>query len=214
MRRGFTLIELLVVIAIIAILAAMIFPVYAKTRLKALQTTCTSNQRQILMAFSMYASDDEEAPYCPWPGGPYMTHWVMALQPYVRNSGVFMCPAASPGMYDQGGYTDLTFDVSYGANAYVLGALPMPQGATTGVGELALIADSTSTWSGEGVYVQYAYRWAAAPTRAPTLHGQGAVVGYADGHAKWAQATIASGAGERYSGDYYGIYYPARLAPF
>ncbi len=60
MRRGFTLIELLVVIAIIAILAAILFPVFAKAREKARQTACLNNQRQMAMAFTMYAQDHEE----------------------------------------------------------------------------------------------------------------------------------------------------------
>ncbi len=59
-RRGFTLIELLVVIAIIAILAAILFPVFARAREKARQTTCTSNQRQIAASLQMYSQDHEE----------------------------------------------------------------------------------------------------------------------------------------------------------
>jgi prepilin-type N-terminal cleavage/methylation domain-containing protein len=59
-RRGFTLIELLVVIAIIAILAAILFPVFAKAREKARQTTCTNNQRQIALSVTLYAQDHEE----------------------------------------------------------------------------------------------------------------------------------------------------------
>jgi prepilin-type N-terminal cleavage/methylation domain-containing protein len=59
-RRGFTLIELLVVIAIIAILAAILFPVFAKAREKARQTKCTSNQRQIALAVQMYTQDNNE----------------------------------------------------------------------------------------------------------------------------------------------------------
>ncbi len=58
--KGFTLIELLVVIAIIAILAAILFPVFARAREKARQTTCTSNQRQIVASIQMYAQDHEE----------------------------------------------------------------------------------------------------------------------------------------------------------
>jgi len=59
-RAGFTLIELLVVIAIIAILAAILFPVFAKAREKSFQTACSNNQRQIVMAISIYAQDNEE----------------------------------------------------------------------------------------------------------------------------------------------------------
>ncbi len=60
-NRGFTLIELLVVIAIIAILAAILFPVFSKARAKAHQTTCTSNQRQIASSAMMYVQDHEES---------------------------------------------------------------------------------------------------------------------------------------------------------
>src|SRR5512140_352980 len=60
MRRGFTLIELLVVIAIIAILAAILFPVFAKAREKARQTTCLNNQRQIAASMTMYIQDHDE----------------------------------------------------------------------------------------------------------------------------------------------------------
>ena len=64
-RRGFTLIELLVVIAIIAILAAILFPVFARAREKARQASCTSNLKQLTLGVIMYASDyDSKFPYC------------------------------------------------------------------------------------------------------------------------------------------------------
>ncbi|MDW8052685.1 MAG: prepilin-type N-terminal cleavage/methylation domain-containing protein, partial [Armatimonadota bacterium] len=69
-RKGFTLIELLVVIAIIAILAAILFPVFAQAREKARQTMCTSNMKQIGLAIVMYLNDyDEKFFIQPWPGG-------------------------------------------------------------------------------------------------------------------------------------------------
>ena len=82
-RRGFTLIELLVVIAIIAILAAILFPVFAQAREKARQATCTSNMKQIGMATLMYATDYDEQ--LPW-GYNYTvkTTWYDLVEPYVK----------------------------------------------------------------------------------------------------------------------------------
>ena len=60
-QRGFTLIELLVVIAIIAILAAILFPVFSKAREKARQTKCLSNQKQIVLAIMMWSQDNDES---------------------------------------------------------------------------------------------------------------------------------------------------------
>jgi prepilin-type N-terminal cleavage/methylation domain-containing protein/prepilin-type processing-associated H-X9-DG protein len=92
-RRGFTLIELLVVIAIIAILAAFLFPVFAQAREKARSATCQSNLKQLATAQMMYAQDYEEC-LCPnrnnAAGGGA---WNVLLQPYVKNTGVFLCPS-------------------------------------------------------------------------------------------------------------------------
>jgi prepilin-type N-terminal cleavage/methylation domain-containing protein len=85
--RGFTLIELLVVIAIIAILAAILFPVFAKAREKANQSTCTNNQKQIATALLMYAQDHDEA-FIPKVGSG---SWASSLAGLVDN-GVFNCP--------------------------------------------------------------------------------------------------------------------------
>ncbi|MBD3175293.1 MAG: prepilin-type N-terminal cleavage/methylation domain-containing protein [Armatimonadia bacterium] len=87
---GFTLIELLVVIAIIAILAAILFPVFAKAQDKAKQTSCLSNQRQIATALLSYAQDyDERLPHAAQ--GPESWRW--KVQPYIKNVDLFLCPA-------------------------------------------------------------------------------------------------------------------------
>jgi prepilin-type N-terminal cleavage/methylation domain-containing protein/prepilin-type processing-associated H-X9-DG protein len=91
-RSGFTLIELLVVIAIIAILAAILFPVFAQAREKARSTTCLSNFKQLGTAVTMYVQDYEgNYPLAWYPGGEYGFDCV--LQPYVKNLQVFDCPS-------------------------------------------------------------------------------------------------------------------------
>src|SRR5918911_756201 len=96
-RRGFTLIELLVVIAIIAILAAILFPVFAQAREKARQAACLSNAKQIGLGCRMYAQDYDEVNVPErvlLPGGAYIS-FRANLQPYVKNKNVFVCPSAS-----------------------------------------------------------------------------------------------------------------------
>jgi prepilin-type N-terminal cleavage/methylation domain-containing protein/prepilin-type processing-associated H-X9-DG protein len=95
-KSGFTLIELLVVIAIIAILAAILFPVFAKVREKARQTSCLSNLKQIGLGFTQYVQDNDET----WPAGyqgPTFygnlgAGWAGSIQPYIKSTGVFRCP--------------------------------------------------------------------------------------------------------------------------
>lgn len=115
-RKGFTLIELLVVIAIIAILAAILFPVFAQARAKARQASCLSNIKQLSLAVLMYADDWDETVVIRnsqstpnglsgcWPGGwvpgyrgPVTDknnneNWADSLYPYVKNKGLYICP--------------------------------------------------------------------------------------------------------------------------
>jgi prepilin-type N-terminal cleavage/methylation domain-containing protein/prepilin-type processing-associated H-X9-DG protein len=91
--RGFTLIELLVVIAIIAILAAILFPVFAKAREKARQTTCASNLKQLGMAYLQYTQDNDEVTpiIMTNPYGGYQC-WPYAQYQYIKSFNVFKCP--------------------------------------------------------------------------------------------------------------------------
>jgi prepilin-type N-terminal cleavage/methylation domain-containing protein/prepilin-type processing-associated H-X9-DG protein len=97
-RRGFTLIELLVVIAIIAILAAILFPVFARAREMGRRTSCISNLRQMGTATFLYMQDyDEKYPH--WDGP-----WSFLIMPYVKNEQIFRCP--SDGVTTAGTYTN------------------------------------------------------------------------------------------------------------
>jgi len=110
--KGFTLIELLVVIAIIAILAAILFPVFAQAKEAAKKTACLSNAKQIGLGLYMYAGDADDtlpntsweqdpagtvinglpAPYNPQnPNGTYQIHWTYLIQPYIKNWNIFIC---------------------------------------------------------------------------------------------------------------------------
>ncbi len=97
-RTGFTLIELLVVIAIIAILAAILFPVFARAREKARQTSCLSNLKQLGLASQMYAQDYDEMLVRDitdvYPSAtPRYLSWSRMLLPYIKNEQVYVCPS-------------------------------------------------------------------------------------------------------------------------
>lgn len=108
--RGFTLIELLVVIAIIAILAAILFPVFARAREKARQTACLSNTKQIGLAFGMYVTDydgnwtsvyDDGLVAMGQANGRII--WADKIQPYVKNRQLFVCNSSTASELPQGG---------------------------------------------------------------------------------------------------------------
>lgn len=100
-KSGFTLIELLVVIAIIAILAAILCPVFASAREKARQTGCISNMKQMGLAINIYVQDyDECYPFTPGSQfatnpGKYPCGWAHIIYPYVKSTGAFHCPSDS-----------------------------------------------------------------------------------------------------------------------
>jgi prepilin-type N-terminal cleavage/methylation domain-containing protein/prepilin-type processing-associated H-X9-DG protein len=203
MKKGFTLIELLVVIAIIAILAAILFPVFARARAKARQTTCLSNIKNLALATHMYLQDhDETLPfsymYCfstpvynefsrmNWT---YIV-WLDSIKPYVNNKDIYKCPETAEDW------------CSYGYNrglGYFNGsAVSPPRSGITYEGvslsdikrpaEFMMMADRAD-WIWSGYYVWYggwtnpknAYYEAFWLDR----HNGGMNVALVDGHAKW-----------------------------
>lgn len=95
-RTGFTLIELLVVIAIIAILAAILFPVFQKVRENARRTACLSNEKQIGLALVQYTQDyDETFPMVEYhdASGTIVSYWKSQINPFIKSTGVYLCPS-------------------------------------------------------------------------------------------------------------------------
>jgi len=123
-QSGFTLIELLVVIAIIAILAAILFPVFAQAREKARQASCLSNEKQIGLALLMYVQDyDEQFPSgskLSYPNGPgsinpieYGVGWAGQVYPYTKNAQILKCPDDSTASVNATGGKAALYPVSY-----------------------------------------------------------------------------------------------------
>lgn len=151
---GFTLIELLVVIAIISILAALLFPVYAKAREKARQSTCANNERQLGLAFAQYIQDNDEQfpPESDGSNGIGHVSWIVYDKPintgnkqvfhpnqgsiysYIKNSQVYVCPD------DNSGYGN-----SYSVNGCLFGRMDGPAPTWRNGKSLAAIENTTGT---------------------------------------------------------------------
>ena len=185
-RRGFTLIELLVVIAIIAILAAILFPVFAKAREKARQTSCLSNIKQIAIALLQYAQDYDERLFALYPdyqGGLYAHQ---NLMPYVNNTQIFNCPSGPRGLDWRRNY--------YAWNYSARLVAPTSEGLVNSrprLGEFQKPAEFYIAMDGNDYVFQYAehinnttvlgqYSRNIAPR-----HNEGVNICLMDGHAKW-----------------------------
>ena len=184
--RGFTLVELLVVLVIMAILAAILFPVFAAARASGYKAGCVSNVRQLLQASTMYVSDHDRRLVAArlYTGGSRLgTTWCVALQPYIRNESILICPSdAAPQTvsnsddlpHSYGINYDLTYVTGFGATnvAWAMSALPRTS-------DLVLFFDMKSTAGAMGSGYT-----ANRVSRVDDRHLKKAIVGYLDGHAK------------------------------
>ncbi len=173
-RRGFTLIELLVVIAIIAILAAILFPVFAKARDKARAITCTSNLRQMGLAFFQYTSDYDQV-FPPLPG------WKTTLQPYLKSTQINVCPSRStlPWYYGQG------YNLGCAA-PFVQGVPLMPEAAIMAPSYKILVVEWDRCNAGPPCGAYAAASGGATSWWAVTrIHSGGSNLVFCDGHVKW-----------------------------
>lgn len=201
-RGAFTLIELLVVIAIIAILAAILFPVFARAREKARTASCSSNLKQIGLACLMYAQDYDETTVS---GSGYEGHavngwnWETKVEPYIKNWQVFACPSQGRGLQQ---YWDDLIGFGYA----------MPNRG----GQAMATIDSTATtvMTNDGVHPAVAGVVGIAPyncgafntgsycdtdgiaTEKDFVHSSGDNVVFFDGHVKWlGYSTLRAGVG-------------------
>jgi prepilin-type N-terminal cleavage/methylation domain-containing protein/prepilin-type processing-associated H-X9-DG protein len=217
--KGFTLIELLVVIAIIAILVAILFPVFARARENARRASCQSNLKQLGIATQMYVQDyDEKLMAMKMDKSNGTLYWYTVLDPYLKNKQILVCPSYKSTDYYPNGSSG-TRD-TYGINCYegdaksgaVVLALtgsdgsPLPYGPThsmsqiTWPSELVLFADYHTDSSNN--YKPYVSGYADNYLRytVPQVHFDGANYAFVDGHVKFmslAKAAATEGATSR-----------------
>ncbi len=185
-RSGFTLIELLVVIAIIAILAAILFPVFAQAREKARQTSCLSNTRQYATATLMYTQDyDETFPFSAIMNGTCVSSFYFAVVPYVKNNQITVCPSETQALSTQQALgapcTGTPPFTSYSVNNMVFVNGFIPNAAPRSLAGLNLPAESFLFYDGN---VGYQNDPRVQLQVIQGRHNETANVAFGDGHSK------------------------------
>jgi prepilin-type N-terminal cleavage/methylation domain-containing protein/prepilin-type processing-associated H-X9-DG protein len=186
-RRGFTLIELLVVIAIIAILAAILFPVFAKAREAARASSCLNNHKQIGTATAMYMQDyDGMAFTSPW-GGQGMPWWDL-ITPYTKNRNIYLCPSNAKTGYGENWPRKLT---NPDVNGRKFGIMFSEHFHAQGLSEAVFVEPAATGVAADGAHSINGWTWANIKngSRAGALHNEGVNFIYADWHAKWIQVS-------------------------
>jgi prepilin-type N-terminal cleavage/methylation domain-containing protein/prepilin-type processing-associated H-X9-DG protein len=182
--RAFTLIELLVVIAIIAILAAILFPVFARARENARRASCQSNEKQIILGIKQYTQDYDDR-YPNADDGTGLTGnpgWAYALQPYLKSEQIFQCPSETSNVPTgatlelralSAGFSDYYYNFNLGGQSEAI----LTYSANT-----VLNGEGTSTTAPKGG----ADYWTQSPPGSGRArHLEGANYAFADGHVKW-----------------------------
>jgi prepilin-type N-terminal cleavage/methylation domain-containing protein/prepilin-type processing-associated H-X9-DG protein len=213
-RKAFTLIELLVVIAIIAILAAILFPVFAQARDKARQTSCMSNTRQMALSMAQYVQDYDET-YPRDTNDGQATFWMDYVQPYVKNISIWRCPSrvSTSKHVNNARASDFT---AYGINWFFMGTFYdgvqiKLDGVTytsvkicrmaqvTAPAQTIMLGESSWHWdntmASDGViYAIYppglpkgSWPWAFPYGALAARHAGGCNLAYCDGHVRWSK---------------------------
>ncbi len=216
--KGFTLIELLVVIAIIAILAAILFPVFAKAREKARQSTCASNLKQLGLAQMQYVQDYDETYPAVWvqlrDDGGYAYFYVLA--PYLKSTQVIKCPSTRTftDIFAYGTWNGTTQDTNYFFSGQGNGLWGFSQTSGTtwdstprklasinqpasviAMGDLSGVWGTASTKAGAQPLSCFAVGYYM-----DLRHSDGMNFTFADGHVKWYNCSTATMGAETWNG--------------